>query len=96
MIQRGALNKRLGGGLLSVGDLVELSLDGHPLSDPVKDAPHVCVVEVDVLREVGADVGVGVHQGAVQGGPSNADHHGDHTQQQQDQARISAYIICVT
>lgn len=64
------------------------------MSEAFKEPPYVCDVEVDVVREVGADVGVTAHQGAVEGGPAYADHHGDQTEQQQDQAGISTDLVC--
>lgn len=63
------------------------------MSKPFKEPAYVRDVEVDVVSEVGANVGVRVHQGAVEGGPAYADHHGNQTQQQQDQAGISTYLI---
>lgn len=63
------------------------------MSKPFKEPPYVCDVEVNVVTEVSANVGVSVHQGAVQGGSTYADHHGNQTEQQQDQAGISTYVI---
>lgn len=71
-----------------------LSPEGQPASEPFEEPPHVHDVEVHVVSEVGANVGVSVHQRAVEGGPAYADHHGNQTQQQKDQAGISAYLIC--
>lgn len=66
------------------------------MSEAFEEPPHARNVEVDVVCEVGADVGVSAHKGAVEGGPAYADHHGDETQQQQDQAGISANLIYET
>lgn len=63
------------------------------MSEPFEEPPNVHDIEVDVVSEVGANVGVSVHQGAVESGPAYADHHGDQTQQQQDQAGVSTYLI---
>lgn len=63
------------------------------MSEAFKEPADVRDVEVDVVREVGANVGVSAHQGAVQGGPADTDHHGDQTEQQQDQARVSGHLI---
>lgn len=71
-----------------------LSPEGQQVSEALEEPPHVRDVEVDVVREVGANVGVRAHQGAVEGGPADADHHGDQTEQQQDEAGISADLIC--
>lgn len=70
-----------------------LSPEEQQVSEAFKEPPHVCDVEVDVVREVGANVGVSAHQGAVEGGPADADHHGDQAEQQQDQAGISTDLV---
>lgn len=65
------------------------------MSKTSEETPHVRHVEVDVASEVGANVGRRVHQGAVERGPAYADHHGNQTQQDQDQAGVSAHLVCV-
>lgn len=63
------------------------------MPEAFQELPHICEVEVGVVREVGADVGVAAHQGAVEGSAAYADHHGDETQQEQDQAGISSSLF---
>ena len=70
-----------------------LSLEGTPLPEPSIKPTYVCDVEVDVVTEVDANVGVIVYQGTVDGSPTDADHHSKQTQQQEDQAGISKYLI---
>lgn len=55
---------------------------------------QLCEVEVSVTGEVGADSGLGVAQGTVEGGASQADHHGDQAKQEEEQAGVSAHLVC--
>lgn len=70
-----------------------LRRQGQPASEAGQEPSYAGDVEVDVVREVGANAGVAPHQGAAEGGPANANHHGDEAQQQQDEAGIAADFI---
>lgn len=71
-----------------------LSPKGQPAAEPFHEPPHVHDIKVDIVSEVGADVGVSVQQGAVERSPAHTDHHSNEAQQQQDQAGVSAHLIC--
>lgn len=71
-----------------------LSPKGQPAPEPFNQPPHVHDIKVDIVSEVGADVGVSVQQGAVERSPTYTDHHSNEAQQQQDQAGVSAHLIC--
>lgn len=73
-----------------------LSPKGQPAPEPFNEPPHVHDIKVDIVSEIGADVGVSVQQGAVERSPTHTDHHSNEAQQQQDQAGVSAHLICKT